>query len=136
MIHPAIALQEAIYATLSNSTLLLNNIGADRIFDEVPRSKRPPYIVFGEMTHNDWSTSTEDGVEHFISLRIWSRQNGRKQVLELANIVVEELVGLSQPLTDHALVNLQHEFTETLKDDDTGYFLASVHIRAVTEPIQ
>lgn len=136
MMHPALALQEAIFAALDSSQGLSDHLGENRIFDDVPRGMRPPYIVFSDMTHTDWSTGTEDGMEHFVTLNIWSRENGRKQVLELANIVVEELTTLPASLSDHALVNLQHDFTETAKDDDTGYFRASVNLRAVTEPSQ
>lgn len=134
MMHPALALQEAIFAALNGSADLDQMLGQNRIFDDVPRGKRPPYIVFAEMTHNDWSTGTEDGMEHFIALNIWSRENGRKQVLDIAGHVIEELITLPGELTDHALANVQHEFTETAKDDDTGYFRATVNLRAVTEP--
>jgi len=136
MTHPAIALQEAMYSVLKNSTELVDQLGGDRIFDDVPRGVRPPYIVFGEMTHNDWSTGTEQGMEHFISLTIWSREKGRKQVLQLANHAIEELLTTPMQLTGHSLVNLQHEFTETAKDDETGYFRAGLNLRVVTEPTQ
>ena len=133
MTHPALLLQKSILSALGGSSGLTEMIGTARIFDDVPRGMRPPYIVFGEMTHNDWSTSTEDGMEHFVALNVWSREKGRKQVLEVAGHIVEELITLPGNMEGHTLVNLQHEFTETARDDDTGYFRASVHLRAVTE---
>lgn len=135
MTHPAIALQEAVYAALSNDAALDTLLGGARIYDDVPRGKKPPYVTFGEAVISDWSTGTEQGTEHAFAINAWSRERGRKQVLEIAGAVVAALSEPLQPLDGHVLVNLQHQFTGCGEDADTGYFLAAVNLRAVTEPV-
>lgn len=134
MTHPALALQAALYSRLSSSTEIASLLGGEFIFDDVPQSQKPPYIVFAEGLHNDWSTGTEDGMEHSIALNVWSNQNGRKQAITIAGAITEAFADLPMQLDDHALVNFTHEFTEVSKDQETEFFLAKLNFRAVTEP--
>lgn len=134
MTHPALALQAALYSRLSSSTELTNLLGGEHIFDDVPQSQKPPYVVFAESIHNDWSTGTENGMEHSVSLNVWSDQNGRKQVVTIAQAIQEAFGDLTAQLDDHVLVNFTHEFTEVSRDQDAELFLAKLNFRAVTEP--
>ncbi len=134
MTHPALAIQAALYSRLSTSNELTTLLGSDFIFDDVPKSQKPPYIVFAEAVHNDWSTGSEDGMEHSITLNIWSDQNGRKEVITIAQAIQDAFDNLPKQLDEHALVNFTHEFTEVAKDQETELFLAKVNFRAVTEP--
>lgn len=135
MTHPALALQTEVYTKLIAHMPLTTLLGGELVFDDLPPKKKPPYIVFGDSTHNDWSTGSENGMEHFIALNIWSRQNGRKQVLQISDEISSALVSVNPEIDGHYLVNLTHEITEVKRDKDTGYFTASVTFRAVTEPI-
>jgi hypothetical protein len=79
----------------------------------------------------DWSTGTEDGAEHLLTLHVWSRAGGKKQVHDRSDQVLHD-----QPLTlvDHDLVNLRHEFSEARPDPDGDTYRGIVRYRAVTEP--
>ncbi len=134
MTHPALALQAAMFSRLDTSSELTVLLGESFVFDDVPKSKSLPYIVFAESIHNDWSTGSEEGMEHFISLNIWSDQNGRKEAMTIAQAVINAFKDLPRLLNDHVLINFAHEFTEISKDQDTELFLAKVSFRAVTEP--
>jgi len=134
MTHSALSLQAAIYSRLTTSTDLTNILDGDFIFDDVPKLQKPPYVVFAESIHNDWSTGSEDGMEHAVTLNVWSDQNGRKEVLMIAETIVKALHDLPKLIDDHALINFTHEFTEVVKDQDTELFLAKINFRAVTEP--
>ncbi len=135
MTHPALALQGAMFSSLLASSELIGMLGGQHIFDDVPKAQKFPYVVFGEAIHNDWSTSTEKGMEHAITLNVWSDQNGRKEALTLAQFIHDALHSLPKQLEGHALVNFTHEFTEVDKDQDSELFLAKVNFRAVTEPL-
>ena len=136
MTHPALALQAAMFSRLTTSNDLTVLLGGNSIFDDVPKSQKPPYIVFAETIHDDWSTGSEEGMEHAIALNIWSDQNGRKEAVTIAQSVIDAFKDLPNQLDDHALINFTHEFTEVAKDQDTELFLAKVNFRAVTEPHQ
>ncbi len=135
MTHAALALQQAVYQTLVDDDDLTILLGGANVHDDVPRQDKPPYIVFAEATHSDWSTGTEKGLEHSLAVEIWSRERGRKQVLDIAEAVQDTLASLPQLLDSHHLVNFTHEFTEVTRDEETGYFVAKASFRAVTEPL-
>lgn len=136
MTHPALSLQAAMYSRLSTATDLTNILGGDFIFDDVPKSQKLPYVVFAESIHNDWSTGSEDGMEHAVTLNVWSGQKGRKEALMIADSIVQAFHDLPKLIDDHSLINFTHEFTEVAKDQDTELFLARINFRAVTEPNQ
>jgi hypothetical protein len=136
MTHAALSLQAAMYSRLATSTDLTNLLGSDAIFDDVPKSQKLPYVVFAESIHNDWSTGSEDGMEHAVTLNVWSGQSGRKEALMIADAIIQAFHDLPKLIDDHALINFTHEFTEVAKDQDTELFLARINFRAVTEPNQ
>ena len=77
----ALELQTAIVAALRQSSALTGLLGGAHVYDDVPDSRRPPYVVIGPLETVDWSTSTEEGEEHFIEITAWSQANGRKQAV-------------------------------------------------------
>ena len=59
------ALQQAVYAALAASEAIKDVVDdPPRVFDQVPRGARFPYIVIGEDRQSDWSTATDKGSEH------------------------------------------------------------------------
>ena len=42
---------------------------------------------FGDAVCFDWSTSTEAGTEHSVSLNVWSDYKGRKEVFEIVHAI-------------------------------------------------
>lgn len=135
MSHPAIELQGAIYTALSDSAQLTAIIGAGRIYDDVPPGKHPPYVTFGKSVHLDWSTDSENGMEHEIELHAWSRENGRKEIFAIQQTLIEALASLDGPLGDHHLVNFTHEQSQVEMRDKHRAFRGISYFRAITEPI-
>lgn len=134
MIHSALALQKAIYNTLSGDTEMTAELGANSIYDVVPEQAVPPYVSFGTATHADWSTGTETGTEHTIEINIWSDRRGRRQALRTSAIAERLLKDLSGPIQDHVLINFQHVSTEISRNHDQELFRGKLTFRAVTEP--
>ena len=56
-------------------------------YDDVPRGGELPYLTIGQSSVRDWSTGSEDGEEHTLTLHIWSRASGRRQVQEIMGVV-------------------------------------------------
>ncbi|MEL7429878.1 MAG: DUF3168 domain-containing protein [Pseudomonadota bacterium] len=134
MTHSAISLQEAIHAALLASAGLIESLNGPHVYDDVPMTRKPPYVVFAEARHLDWSTSGEAGNEHLVTLQVWSRKRGRREVLEISDHILEALAQVPDQIGDHALVNLRHEFTDVEQDEASGLFVASINLRVVTEP--
>ncbi len=130
------ALQRGVYQALAGSLDLTTLLGGVRVYGDVPQAAPYPFITLGQSVIRDWSTGTEDGAEHSLTLHVWSRSGGKKQVLEIIEAIRDVLHDQPLALADHHLVNLRHEFSEARLDPDGDTFHGIVRYRAVTEPAQ
>lgn len=128
-------LQKALHSTLVADSAVLTALGAARIWDHVPRGASFPYVAIGASTDRDWSTGSDNGTEHIITLHVWSRAPGRNETENIAAAI--RLALHDQPLTldGHRLVNIRHELTETRRDLEGEHYHGILRFRAVTEPI-
>lgn len=129
------ALQKALFATLNGNAGVLAVLGGARIYDDVPRSSEFPYITFGQTTSRDWSTGTEPGREHTITLHVWSRARGRKQADDVMAAAETALHDAALTLDGHRLINLRHEFSDARREPDGETYHGITRFRAVTEPL-
>ncbi|WP_144700202.1 DUF3168 domain-containing protein [Fictibacillus phosphorivorans] len=112
-----LSLQTAIYNRLSNDAQLAAKITG--VYDAVDENTVFPYVTVGNGdTVNNWSTSTWYGEELTHTLHVWSRYKGKKEAVEIMNLIIN---ALSQPLSIDGgfLVEFtQLEFMEVLSDPD------------------
>ena len=134
MIASTIALQQAIFATLTHHPQLLALLGGPRVYDDTPQPVVFPYISFGQSTVREFSSSTEPGDEHIVTLHVWSRGHGRKQAQSIIDVLRSALHDQPLLLTDHHLVNLRHEYSDCRRDPDGETIHGMLRLRAVTEP--
>jgi len=127
------ALQQAIFATLSTDTAVTDAVG-DRIYDAVPRGSAYPYIVIGDDKESDWSTATEPGSAHALTIHIWSRAAGRRETRLAAEAVIAALNGAELALTGQTLIDLRWLESESTRESDGETVHAQLRFRAVTEP--
>ncbi|SDB31582.1 DUF3168 domain-containing protein [Bauldia litoralis] len=133
MTHPALALQKAVFAALVAD----GDVGAvlgDRIHDAPPRNATFPYASFGEARASDWSTGTEAGTEHRLTLQVWSRERGKAECWRALEAIRAALDDAALTLDGHALVNLRFEAAETRRERDGITWRGVARFRAVTEP--
>lgn len=133
--NPALALQVGVRDALLADAELLAALGGDRVYDHVPQDPTFPYITVGDIETRDWSTQTRRGHEHIMTLHVWSRYSGRKEVHDLIAEVERVLDGNGPALDDHSLVNLRVVFWTALRETDGETYHGVVRLRAVTEPI-
>ncbi len=132
MPHPSLALQKAVFAALLSDAAVASAID-DRLYDAPPREPAFPYVTIGETRVSDWSTGTEDGAEHRLSLAVWSRERGKRQSYEIMDAIEAVLHDAPLVLDGHALVNLRFEFAEVGRERDGITWRATMRFRAVTE---
>ena len=133
MTDAASSLQQGIYQTLTGTSTVTDLLGGPNVFDHVPGSAKFPYLTIGETIMRDWSSGTEDGHEHIVTLHVWSRAGGQKEALEISGAVSDALRDTPIPLNGHQLVNLRYEFSQTRRDPDGETYHGLVRFRAVTE---
>jgi len=119
------ALQRSIHQALTGSPELTTLLGGQF-----------PYITLGQTVNLDWSTGTEDGNEHSLTLHVWSRADSAAQAHEIIEAVRTVLHNKPLSLEDHYLINLRHEFSEARIDPDGEIMHGIVRYRAATEPAQ
>lgn len=128
---PAVALRRAIHAALSTDAALTATLGEGRIHDLPPASPAFPYVTLGEAQVSDWSTATEAGAEHRLSLACWSRQGGHAEAHQLAQ---QALHDAPLALDSHRLINLRFTSAEIRREPGGRTYRALLRFRAVTEP--
>ena len=128
------ALQTAVVERLKTDPDVLAIIGAGRVFDRLIIRAEPPYLVLGQATVSDNSTGDADGSEHRFEIEAWTKQNGRKQAVALADAVRAALHDADLTLDGAVLINLRHERTLSRREPRTGLHVARLRFRAVTEP--
>lgn len=131
----AIELQRAVFAALSADVALTALLGGAKVFDVPPDRPGFPYVCFGKLVTNDWSTSTERGAEHFLALHCWSRGKGRKEAMAIAEAIAMRLHDADLPLTGHHLVSLRVTGSEFTYDDRFTATRGVVRLHALTETV-
>lgn len=132
MSAPATDLQQTIFATLGSDADVAAKVGT-RIYDHAPASVDFPYITFGRTSIYDWSTSTESGTEHLFTLHIWSKAKGKKETLEIMDVLRKSLGQPSVSLQHNHLADLRFEFSEVRYDDDLSVHHGLLRFRAMIE---
>ena len=129
------ALQQAVFTTLSAAAPVTSLLGPAKIFDDVPQSAAFPYLSFGQTSASDWGTGTEDGEEHTLTLHVWSREGGKKQVEQVLAAIRTSLHDQNLSLSGHRLINLRQELAEHRREPDGETIHGIARYRAVTEPL-
>ena len=128
------ALRAAVHDALVADTGLTSVLGGPNVFDEPPRAASFPYVTIGEARIADFSTGTEPGEEHQLTLHAWSRQGGHREAHLIAGALLQALDDAPLTLTGYQLVNLRFALADVRREADGRTYHALVRFRAVTEP--
>jgi hypothetical protein len=128
------ALRAAVHDALNADAALASLLGGPKVYDEPPRSATFPYVTLGETRIADYSTGSETGEEHQLTLHAWSRQGGHKEAHLIAGALLQALDDAPLTLADHALVNFRFSVADVRREADGRTYHARVAFRAVTEP--
>jgi hypothetical protein len=134
-IAASVALRAAIHDALAADSQLVSLLGGAKVYDEPPRSTAFPYVTLGEARIADFSTGSEAGQEHQLTLHAWSRQGGHRQAHAIAGALLQALDDAPLALADHALVNFRFSVADVRREADGRTYHALVRFRAVTEPV-
>jgi Protein of unknown function (DUF3168) len=135
MVASTLALQQAVYLTLTGTPALVAALGGTHIHDDVPQPPTFPYVSFGPSSVTDADTATERADLHTLTLHIWSRARGRKELHILIDLVRLALHDKPLALTGHRLINIRHTQTDTRRLSDGETLHSTLRFRALTEPV-
>jgi hypothetical protein len=134
MTPASVALRAAIHGALMADTPLTALLGGPKVYDVPPRAAEFPYVTLGEARVSDFSTGTEPGEEHQLTLHAWSQQGGHKEAHLVAGALLQALDDAPLMLTDHRLVSFRFALADVRRENDGRTYHALVRFRAVTEP--
>ncbi|RFC64223.1 DUF3168 domain-containing protein [Fulvimarina endophytica] len=135
MVQPSAELQKSIFRTLTADPGLTGLLGGPKVFDRRPERAAFPYLTLGRTAVVDWSTGTEDGSEHILTLHVWAKGGGKQETYAIMDRVSETLNDAALPLEGHHLVNLQLQFAEARQEPESATYHGILRFRAVTETV-
>ena len=129
-------LQKAIFAALGADSAVKALIGDPaRIYDDPPGGAVLPYVQIGDGTETDWSTATEEGAEHQVTIHVWSRSGGRKEVRAVLAAIYDVLHDSGLSPEGQTLVNFRFTLSQIFRESDGETHHGVARYRAVTEPV-
>lgn len=122
------SLQIAIFSLLNADDTLMQQVSG--IYDFVPDDAAYPFITLGENNVSDWSNAENQGTQHQFSLRIFSRNSGRK---EAANIMEQLVMLLHQgvSISGHELAFLRVISSNIILLDDGRTYRGTLNFRCL-----
>ena len=133
MSSAVIALRKAVRVMLASDTALAALLGGVKIFDTAPRDALTPYVTFGDALARDLSASVYPGLEHVLTLHVWSTQGGTREGLTIADRLIALVDDAGLTLDAHRLVNMRFTSLESVHEDLGRFVRVTLKFRAVTE---
>lgn len=137
---PGLAVQQAIYSTLTGAAFQTLCGVAVGVYDHVPQGATPPYIVISDIQDDGTETQGYDGSDLHLNITIWTNRPGNVLARTLANAVRATLaprsdLGAPLTLTGHRLISWRRTQTLVMDDADGLSVKALVKIEYATEPL-
>lgn len=118
--------QQAIF-----QRLVAAGIAGGRILDDIPGSGATdfPYVQIGESTAAEQDVDGSDGTEETMTLHVWSRHEGQKEVKEIMSAIQAELHNTTLAVAGRtALVWWAGSFTRNDPDGETRQGIIQLRI--------
>ena len=128
------ALRAGLFQALDADSVLEGLLGAGRLFDVVPHAQAFPYLVLETLESTPLLSDPEEGLEHLLSLAVFSRASGRGEASQAAERARDVLLNGGIAFDGHRFVGLSAGAVSSRLLRDRRTFRAGVSLRAVTEP--
>jgi hypothetical protein len=97
-------LQEKLYSLLENNPAL--RAEGVQVYDKVPKQSKLPFVAFGDEEITPANTKVSTGESNTVTLHIWSKYNGRKQVKKIMDIIAAAVYAMPLTLPSGARITL------------------------------
>lgn len=125
-------MQKALYQQLTGNAPLMALVTG--IYDRIPQGTPMPYIVLGDATLHDRSTKTSGGTEQLLTLRVWSREGGRKQAATIMEKVHSLLHEADILVEGQNLISIRFVSSAITLENDGYTYQGQMQFRALLEP--
>jgi len=122
------SLQQSIYTILTADSTLNGLITG--IFDHVPQGTEYPFVTLGESAIRDFSNVEKQGTEAMLTLRIFSREAGRKEAAIIMERIVSLLHNVNHTVEGQSLVSIQYQSSNIMLEDDGATYRGTLIFKA------
>lgn len=126
------ALLAAFRAALLADADVAAAVGA-RIYDDPPPDVVFPYVTLGRIETRAADASSADGLEHAVTLHVWSRHGGRAEALSVVAAMRAVLHNAPLTIEGRRLVLLLAVFSDVFRSGDGRTTHGVLRLRAITE---
>lgn len=140
MSDPTLALQKAVYDTLTGADFQGACGLAVGVYDHIPQNASAPYVVISNIQTDGAQVDRYDGTTAHLNLQVWSTKPGKVELFTIAAAARSALAPRSDlgppfSLTGHRLITWRHLQTVPMDDPDGISVKATVTIEYLTEPL-
>lgn len=126
------AVQAAIKTSLLADATFTASVGT-RVYDHVPDSPTFPFVTVGESTAIPFDTKDLTGMEQTVTLHVWSRYRGRKEVKDIMAAAYDVLNRGTLSVSGHVFHDCTFEFADTFVDPDGLTYHGVARYRVITQ---
>ncbi|MDR3450738.1 MAG: DUF3168 domain-containing protein [Alphaproteobacteria bacterium] len=128
------AVQQAVVDILAASTEVQSVIGYPaRLYDHVPPGAAFPYVVYGPVHVAPFDTKTETGFEQIITLDIWSRYRGGKEISDIFQALYDTLHRAVLTVAGQVYLSCEFHGADLAMENDGLTYHASVRFLVLTQ---
>lgn len=126
--------QQAVSAVLNASTEVQSVLGATpRIYDHAPPSAVFPYVVFGPVHVAPYDDKYGIGFETIVTLTIWSRYRGSKEVKDVFQALYDTLHRAVLSVSGQVFLSCEFHSADLTPDSDGLTYQGEVRFSIITQ---
>lgn len=129
-------MQKAVYDRLAAVTGLtgLLAMGADSVFDHVPRGSAFPYVAIGEMRLQPMDTQGGQGSDISLSIHSYSKGAGHKEAREIMAAIYDALHDAGFSVANRTLILCRLVGATSAMENDGETYHGLQRFQIITEP--
>ena len=105
--------QQALFSTLTTA-----DVADGRIYDHVPQNVQFPYVQVGETDAQPDDLSGTVGISEFVTLHVWSRYRGQKELKQISAAVQDAVHGQDLTMSGRTSALAWVRDVRTMRDPD------------------
>jgi hypothetical protein len=126
--------QQAVFDVLAADTAVQALLGNPaRIYDHVPPGAVFPYVVFGPVVTRPYDDKDRTGFEQTVTLDIWSRYRGSKEVKDILQAIYDVLHRAELDVEDEVFVSCEFVGADVVPESDGLIYRGEVRFDVITQ---
>lgn len=126
---------KAVHSALSNDMIVQSLLGEPaRLYDHFPEDPVYPYLTYGPMRSEDKGGDANSVTSHSLTLHIWSRYEGRAEILRCISAISSVLESDDLALEGAHCVSTHVVFSDSFRAPDGRTLHGIVRLNIITQP--